>query len=444
MSYLQSADIVFVTLTHRNSQDERKAKCWAEEIIASNIGNLRGIVFLIDTGSLSPELIKGLQDVRRRFEFHGAIFSHVLPRETSSGRTSYANFMAVAHMSISYVLKSYQESQKCMNPMSAFYVVKRGTTITEGDRSDLHNCSYVDLPSETRSHGKDCCGGVQHESHAATVHYERTLHNEVMAVPPYELRYERSHSNVSDSHSSDMDDDYHSVKTSVWDFELLENLHFSLILFIQSLLNMTILLYAFTISIHAFIRFCIPGDCRRSSRPASCWVQKQSEDVHLYYEEGKKDWYVKQCLRSVWKEPLFRSFWGAPKGMFARNPWFAATLRITSGAAVAAASFSNRGCRTRLAVFILWSTHILIASLFGVAQYMSVTEAGGESGRELSRAVAHQYITLYIATCILYSLWSATYINSKQSSRVRQSSPPGHRNSSVGFWSDIKNYSRRT
>eukprot|EP01138_Halocafeteria_seosinensis_P009772 gb/GECG01009983.1/.p1 GENE.gb/GECG01009983.1/~~gb/GECG01009983.1/.p1 ORF type:complete len:1016 (+),score=80.45 gb/GECG01009983.1/:1-3048(+) len=473
LAYIQSADIVFVTIDavigatpqapciKQLEHWIKQAEYWMKEILDSNTGNLLGIVFLIRKtreGQLSEDFLWDIQRVRRKFGFSGTVFAHLVPvaiqqKENGQEFEQYASgpglehcingieieasaasgirftncpeelFTSIVDLSISYIMKCH----------------KRTEGISPGKFEVDEVPEYVRKRWSRYCRMDDNFYKIQSSLNPTSVN-ERPQNEVIQARSGFANRKQT------------IDEQYTTVKTSIWDYELFEDLQFSFLLFFEALLNMTVFLHeirAILKSLRATAIFFLPT--RPSTRTIGArWLIRErtsstigvemaahapsNASSHPYVDKrhtppskkvGSIALNYRKCARCISKCARLRhirSFWGAGKGLFVRNPWRAVTRKVTIANPIGYSNEADRRICTRVNILLAFFTHCACVLLLGLAIYFSLNGTTETVVRQTFRAAAHQYITLFTGICFLYAGWAATTILPKQWSRIRQCS----------------------
>eukprot|EP01138_Halocafeteria_seosinensis_P000363 gb/GECG01000376.1/.p1 GENE.gb/GECG01000376.1/~~gb/GECG01000376.1/.p1 ORF type:complete len:1182 (+),score=110.94 gb/GECG01000376.1/:1-3546(+) len=433
--YLQSADIVLISIDAK-ANDPAWIDCaefWMKEALDSNIGNLYGIVFLVQTAynsALPENFFQVIKNIRRKFEFKGAVIAHALHKggcESGANKGSMftkENFEAVVDISISYIMKCCQKSVLSLRYSSTEYVNKR-----QSDASFISDDFYkVKVSKNPVRVLRQCDSTTVPQSEMQVRHIHR--YNEVILASEGFTTFS---DHVSDEHTS--------VKTAIWDYKDFEYMRFSFLFFVEALSNMILFVYVYRAIVRwiggtfsSVLRGCCSWDVtqlgfkyiergnKKSARQREFTDTSEVNKLRKPPNPGGSLYLIWHFLWSRTRLSHKRSFWGAGKGLFVRNPWQAVARQTTTGHPVALNDRDDWSCTTRCKFLGLFFMHCVSAALMGFAIYYSFREFADHSTSHIFTTTAHRYITLFAGVCLLYAAWSATFVFPNQASRVRQCS----------------------
>lgn len=400
--YFQSADIIVVAIDAGNADWMQLCKLWLKEAIDSNVGNLRGIIFLVGNTNAPrnqqeelEKLLKKLEKTRYQLQFQGTVFVRKVDNDSGNSNQDYlfdkGSSVDAIKAGVVYILECHAE-------------LLRG-----GHWENFFNEWFVlDL-------WKSCCPKFEQQNSEKnkSAKTKPVKHKILRASEFYCLG--KSH----DESNEVLAEEYGKISTSVWDIAHLERLTFQSRILVESFFHtitpVYILAFGWAAIKRGYRKYAHVCDRRNEespSRPNPLTGYQRDRSAVIY--DG-----CKMCLFTAKKMRHVRSFWGSGKWLYARSPPMAMVKRTSSGYPIGYNWSLERGqifCVTLLFLF-----HGLCVVLFGSTINMGFLQhISDDDTRHEFEITAHQYFVHYIGWCILYSVWTFVVIVPSQTSGVRQ------------------------
>ena len=406
LRYFQSADVVVVAMDAKEVSWMQRCKLWLKEAVDSNVGNLRGVIFLVGSVGATDkelnELLKKLEETRYQLQFQGAVFVQKVQLQLQGNSDNdnstvclfqMPSFVSAVQTGVAYILECH--AQLLWEPQVEFF-------------DEWIACQFGErhLPQILLKSGNE----------------RKTIKHKVLQASESFC--------LEDTHKSEsklLADEYGKISTSVWDIAHLERLTFQSSLLVEAFFYTIVPLYlvSFIEDTIKWIRRVAKRRCKESSsaknrqKPKGRDFEDKTPDEVLQ-TTNKRNNNCWMGIRSAAKMRHVRSFWGSGKWLYARSPLMAMKKQTSSGYPVGynwSLKYGQISC-----VVSLLLVHSLCALLFVFSSikmgFLDHIEDGNT--RLQFEITAHHYFAHYIGLCILYSVWTFVVIVPSQTTGVRQ------------------------
>lgn len=378
LMYFQSADIIVVALDVKAENWTQQCKLWFKEAIDSNVGHLRGVVFLLANTPSTYELktlLRKLEKTRYQLQFQGTV--HVQKVRNQNDGSAYlfdeSSFVRAVRTGVLYILECQGQLPE---RQEEFFTEWKVFNLWENYLPQL--CTNSDNSEKS--------------------------FNVVLRASQF-FRY--------DKHLKERQVD--KISTSVWDITHLERLTFQCRLLIES--------FFLTIA-PTYLLTCAPLCAKMARRKYREYARRKvsSDEVGVTQTSSRDDSNYNSCWMCVFATKRMyhtRSFWGSGKWLFARSPLMALVKETSSGYPVG--YHWAMEWKQIISAVLLFLSHCLFCTLFISTIYMAfLSRIEHDETRDEFKTTANHYFVHYIGFCIVYSFWTFVLVVPYQIAGVRE------------------------